>query len=327
MCNLKPVWLLLALWLGVSGVAGAADSRETNPEDPILTLTNAQELMQSYLRVQEQLHATQLAIERTRKEADASALRSTEQLQARLKQIESAIDNQRTSELAAMQSANRVMLLVAGSFAGAGLVAMLLTAYFQWRTVTRMAELSASVPMALRALPAPSPVTTLAPAEAPAPMPNLAAEHSNARLLESLSRLEKRILELEFTARPSLNGGETNGNGHHPEGAEPLTELVSSGQALLEADQAQEALAKFDAALELNPKHPDTLVKRGSALEKLRRLEEAIECYNKAIEVDDTLTIAYLQKGGLFNRMERFDEALQCYELALRVQEKRRATA
>jgi tetratricopeptide (TPR) repeat protein len=192
-----------------------------------------------------------------------------------------------------------------------------------------MAELSTLLPAALRALPAPPSVAALAAPEAAMPLPAGSAERANTRLLESLSRLEKRILELEFTARPGLNGVQANGNGSgQPSGSnERFAELVSSGQALLEADQPQEALTQFDAALELVPKHPETLVKRGSALEKLHRMEEALEAYNRALEADNSLTIAYLQKGGLFNRMERFDDALECYEQALRAQEKRRGSA
>jgi tetratricopeptide (TPR) repeat protein len=322
--------LLLAWWLGMCGVVVAADEREATLPEAALASTNTQDLIQSYLQVQEQLHATQLAIERARRESDASLAHSAEQLELRLKQIESALNQQRASELGAMQSANRVMLLVAGSFAGAGLVAMLLTAYFQWRTVSRMAELSTVLPAALRALPAPPSVAALAAGpDAAMPLPAGSAERANTRLLESLSRLEKRILELEFTARPGLNGVQANGNGSgQPSGAnERFAELISSGQALLEADQPQEALTQFDAALELVPKHPETLVKRGSALEKLHRMEEALEAYNRALEADNSLTIAYLQKGGLFNRMERFDDALECYEQALRAQEKRRGSA
>src|SRR5947208_9768914 len=108
--------------------------------------TNGQETVRSYLQLQEQLHATQLAIERNRREADEAAAETAKILAGRLQTIEQALATQRAQELQAMQSSNKVMLIVAGSFAALGLSAMLFMAYFQWRTVSRLAEVSAALP-------------------------------------------------------------------------------------------------------------------------------------------------------------------------------------
>src|ERR1043166_38747 len=108
--------------------------------------TNSQETVRSYLQLQEQLHATQIAIERTRREADEAAAETAKLTAARLQAIEHALSAQRAQELQAMQSSNRVMLVVSGSFASLGLAAMLFMAYFQWRTVNRLAEISAVLP-------------------------------------------------------------------------------------------------------------------------------------------------------------------------------------
>src|SRR5436190_4130496 len=108
--------------------------------------TNGQETVRSYLQLQEQLHATQLAIERTRREADEASAEMAKAMAARLQSIEQALSTQRAQELQAMQSSNRVMLIVAGGFAALGLAALLFMAYFQWRTVTRLAEISAILP-------------------------------------------------------------------------------------------------------------------------------------------------------------------------------------
>ena len=97
--------------------------------------TNAQEVLRSWLQVQEQLHATQLAIERNRQETDATAARSAEALANRLQGIEQTLAAQRAQELEAIQSSNRVMLIVAGSFAALGLLGRGLP-WLRWVRVT-----------------------------------------------------------------------------------------------------------------------------------------------------------------------------------------------
>jgi tetratricopeptide (TPR) repeat protein len=213
---------------------------------------------------------------------------------------------------------------------------MLFMACFQWRTINRLAEISAALPMA-HALGAGPAVAALGAGD-----PHLVTisppEQSNQRLLGALEQLEQRIHELEHTAHPPLHAGtslnpEAKGPSP-PSNGEPtataaeaarIALLLGKGQSLLNLDQAEEALGCFDQALALDPSHPEALVKKGAALERLRKLDEAIACYDRAIAADSLLTVAYLYKGGLFNRMERFGEALECYEQALRTQEARHA--
>lgn len=337
-CTLTYFAGFLLMLLGGLGVGLAAD---TNP--PVAAAsraddTNSQETLRNYLQLQEQIHETQLAIERTRKEMDLAAAQNAKVLGDRLLALEEALSIQRSRELEAIQGSNRVMLYVAGAFAATGLLAVVLMVYFQWRAVSRLAEISAVLPASRALLPA-APVAALGSGESAvisAPPP---ADRSNARLLGALERLERRILELEHTAQPVLKAASTaegppppNGNGESAAGepgadalpeADRVASLLGKGQALLNEEQAEQALACFDEVLKLQPAQPEALVKKGAALERLRKLNEAIECYDRAIAADGSFTIAYLHKGGLFNRMERFSEALECYEQALRTQEKR----
>jgi tetratricopeptide (TPR) repeat protein len=331
--------LLAILILGSRCHSGAAESSAS--ATGTVDEANSTE-MRTYLQLQEQLHATQLAVERTRTEAEQTSSQNMEALANRLKTIEDSLATRRSKELDAMQSSNHAMLIVAGSFAGMGFVAMLLMGYFQWRTVNRLAELSAILPGAggtsnsRRALALgmgeAAVVTTGLP---PGPSPEL---------IETIQRLEKRVRELEVIDAHASTNGNGNGNGAHlaeaasvgdangateshqpasEDEASRLTSLVGKGQSLLNMDKAEEALAMFDEALAVAPEDPETLIKKGIALEKLRKLNEAIECYDRAIAADSSMTIAYLHKGGLFNRMERFNEALECYEKALHTQESR----
>ena len=334
------VFLVLALVSFAAGGFGA----ETNSPAAMTGKadeTNIQDALRAYLQLQEQIHATQLTIERNRKEADAAAADNAKAFANRLQAIEQGLALQRAQELEvmensskAMRSSNNMMLLVAGLFAAFGLLAMLSMAYFQWRTINRLAEIAAALPVA-RALGAGPPVATLAAGDGHVVTVG-PAEQSSQRLLGTLERLEKRIYQLEHTSHPPMHEGASLAQAAPTPGAPSsgevpaspqaarITVLLGKGQSLLNLDQAEEALACFDQALALEPNHPEALVKKGAALERLRKLDEAIVCYDQAIAADNSLTVAYLYKGGLFNRLERFGEALECYEQALRTQESRR---
>jgi len=332
-------WIKLLLALIIMAGAGpavAAENASISATGRVEEINSAE--MRSYLQLQEQLHATQLAVERTRAEAEQTSTQNMEALANRLKTIEESLAVRRSKELDAMQSSNHTMLIVAGCFAGMGFVAMLLMGYFQWRTVSRLAELSAMLPANGEFLNGRRPLA-IGPGETSL-VSTGQPERQNLELMETIQRLEKRVRELEvMDVHSSGNGGsshtveatqaqEANGDSanHKPSPAvEPshLDSLIGKGQSLLNMDKAEEALAMFDEALATVPDDPETLIKKGIALEKLRKLNEAIECYDRAIAADSSMTIAYLHKGGLFNRMERFNEALECYEKALHTQEKR----
>jgi tetratricopeptide (TPR) repeat protein len=307
-----------------------------------LDQTNNQETLRAYLQLQEQVHSAQLAIEQTRRDAELAAAENAKQFQT----LETLVNTRRLQELETMQNANRALLVIAGTFAAVGVMAMLLMAYFQWRAINGLAEISSAMP-GWRALAPSSAPSALGSGESR--LVNIGpAEPSNLRLLGALERLEKRIYELEHTARPPLRDGGSSGNGGEarpgpaeeaPSAAKAadtpgadgpaaapasqISALLEQGHSQLDLDDAEQALASFDKVLQLAPDHAEALVKKGTALERLRRFEEAVECYDRAIAADSSLTIAYLCKGGLFNRVERFSEALECYEKALQTQERR----
>jgi tetratricopeptide (TPR) repeat protein len=326
--NFRSGWQRLAvglLCLIFALAGGRLNAEEPSPE----TGNSSNDTLRAYLQLQEQLHATQLALERNRQETEALAARNAEAVAARFQAIEQALTAKRSGELEnleqRMQSTHRLLLIVAGTIALVGFFVLLLTAYLQWRAVNRLAEFSAMVQATSRA--------ALPPMVADAQLLGAGATaQSNTRLFGALTSLEKRILELEHTTHPPLSGGAPaesapNGNGAHAAGdahegaGDHKTLLLAKGQSLLNLDKAMEALACFEEILQTEPNHGEALVKKGLALEQLRQEDEALRCYDQAIAANGGLTIAYLQKGGLFNRLERYEEALQCYEKALHAQE------
>jgi len=326
-CPTQSAWRILLLCLALMvpvAMIGAPAADPAVPPPISANDTNVSDTLRAYLQLQEQLHAARLAIERARQDSDAAAMRNSEAIAARLQGFQDTLAAQRETELKELRGANRLMLIVGGVCAGVGFLAMLLTAYFQWRAITRLTEFSMVTQASL----------TMGRAQLAAPggtqVAGTVVEQSAARMFGTLEKLEQRIHELEHTTETAtVESAQTHtGNSEQPvrgEKSEHVNMLVAKGQSLLGLDKTEEALAVFDEILGIDPNHTDTLVKKGEALERLRRAEEAILCYDQAIAADQSMTIAYLHKGGLFNRMERYEEALKCYEQALRTQEKNQA--
>jgi tetratricopeptide (TPR) repeat protein len=193
--------------------------------------------------------------------------------------------------------------MLAGAFGLTVLAAVLFMAYLQGRSVARLVEITSRQSATLASAGAVQQLA--APGRA-------TVEISNARLLDIVGQLEKKILKLE-------SGGRLL--------AEPVAkpDPLAEGQAFLDANESRKALDCFENFLSAQPQNPEALVKKASALEKLDRVDEALACCDRAIAANGAAVTAYLFKGGLLNRLQRYDEALQCYECALHTQEKKSA--
>jgi len=326
-CGLLTGFLLVAI-----AFLSPAARAESGPAT--VAATNSDETLRSYLQLQEQLHTVQMSLEKNRQEAEGAATRSAEALVGRLQAIEQSLSAQRARELEGLQSANRWMLVAAGVFAAVGCLTVLCMAYFQWRTVNKLAEISSSLPRSFGMAPA---LASLGAGDSSVVSVSGSVDQSNMRLLGTIERLEKRILEIEsstqqplkehsFSTEGPTNGeshGATHGNGLSSERAR-FDSLLGKGQSLLNLEKPEEALACFNEILATDPRHAETLMKKAAALDRMGKLEEAVRCCDEAIAADGSLTVAYLYKGGLYNRMERFSEALACYEQALQAKEKAR---
>jgi len=265
--------------------------------------TNNDAMVNGYLQIQEQLHATQMAIADIRAAAADDAKRNADTIATRLEALEQSVAAQRNADGEAARRTQQLTLLLAAGFGLAGLGIMALMFYFQWRAFTKIAEISAQQNAALANAGAVHQLA--APGRA-------AVASSNARLLDVVEQLERKIIELE------------NGSNLLVEAADSKSfDLLMEGQTLLDAGQPQKALEVFDRLLAAHPDHADTLVRRSAALEKLGRLPAALEACDRAIARDGTFMPAFLQKGGLLNKLNRHDEALNCFEQVLLEQKKK----
>ncbi len=304
-----------------SWTSRGAESNAPPQNQSQIEVTNLQQLLRTCLQIQEQLQVTRLAIEQNRLETKEAAAENTTALSNGLQVLQAAFAAQRARDLETLQSSNRIILIVAGTFVAMGLLTMLLTTCFQWRMNKGLAKMSAVLPTAL-GLGADSALAALGP-----------AEPSNVRLLGALDLLDARLHEFKQAISSGGNGAPTAAPGQVPAetGSEPsrgneharVSLLLSQAQSMMSLDKVEAALACFDEVLSLVPNHAEALVKKGAALERLHKLNEALDCYDRAIAADGSMTLAYLHKGGLYNRLERFKEALACYGKALRTHDQR----
>jgi tetratricopeptide (TPR) repeat protein len=289
--------LLLSLALAAALLTLPARAQTNSP-----AITNNDTVMNGYLQIQEQLHATQMAIEEIRAAGAVDAKRNADTIAARLESLEQSVAAQRNADTESARRTQQLTLLLAGAFGLAGLGIMALMFYFQWRAFTRIAEISAQQNAALANAGAVHQLA--APGRA-------AVATSNSRLLDVVGQLERKIIELE------------NGSSLLAEAAGTKSiDLLAEGQTLLDAGQPHKALEVFDRLLAAHPDHAETLVKKSAALEKLGRIPAALDACDRAIARDSGFTLAFLQKGGLLNKLSRHDEALDCFEQGLLAQRK-----
>ncbi len=103
------------------------------------------------------------------------------------------------------------------------------------------------------------------------------------------------------------------------------------GGQLLSDGQYEEAIERFDAALEVNPDHRGALQGRATAYLQLERYGEAegeftylIEFLEKTLEPDDAtgrgvLYSAYANRANIKDRQGRYEEALEDYIQAIKI--------
>jgi len=345
-----PIRFLIILSLTMACGAGrllAADAAPPVPAAGKTEETNSQDMLRAYLQVQEQLHATQLAIERNRQEAEEAAARTAEGLNGRLKAIEQSLTSQRNGELQAVQSSNRLMLILAGMFAAIALVAMFLMAFFQWRTVNRLAEISAGG----FAFGSGRPVAALGPGDTHTltvgPAEPGGAMRSSAGLLNAVERLEKRVHELEHTAHPPLNEPKDDGNPAPHDAAPELPFDEPKIDAIADENKIEPITSNGDAepittaaandVMKNGPGgsgavHADSrtggavspeagritgLLGKGQSLLNVDKAEEALACFEEILTLDARNAEALVKKGTALERLRKLDEAIECYDRAI----------
>ena len=319
------LWLVIATLLLPRLVSSA--EVPVAPLAPVTSPTNAvletdPQLLRNFLLLQDQLRATQHAVEQAREAAQAESKHNAELMASRLNLIEQTLNAQRQQELDSLQHSMRTMLLVVGLITAIGFIAIFFAGVMQARALARLAEFSQQLRTAL-----PAPRFAELGGGAALSVAGEPADASTHNLLGAIDRLQRRLEEMETAAATT----QTSTNGHKqiaaPTPNPKIGPILGQGQSLLNLDQPEEALERFEEALVIDPQNVEAWIKKGTALERLQRTEEAVAAYDQAIAADNCTATAYLFKAGVFNRQKKYAEALQCYEKALSVQQKSRSGA
>ncbi len=81
--------------------------------------------------------------------------------------------------------------------------------------------------------------------------------------------------------------------------------LIEVGQSYLLNRQYEEAIAKFTAALRLNPHEPDAYYYLGLAYEGSNKYAEAITMYRKTITIDPGYANAEIRINALADKIKK----------------------
>ncbi len=72
-----------------------------------------------------------------------------------------------------------------------------------------------------------------------------------------------------------------------------------------------EALANYDRALALQPRHAEALSNRGNTLKALKRFDEALSSFDRALAAQPDYPAALSNRGAVLFEMARYEDALQ----------------
>lgn len=83
--------------------------------------------------------------------------------------------------------------------------------------------------------------------------------------------------------------------------------------------KSAEALANYDRALALQPRHAEALSNRGNTLKVLKRFNEALDSFDRALAAQPDYPAALSNRGAVLFDMARYEEALATYDRSLAV--------
>jgi Flp pilus assembly protein TadD/SAM-dependent methyltransferase len=106
---------------------------------------------------------------------------------------------------------------------------------------------------------------------------------------------------------------------HSPSGisTDPVVALIDEGNALEEQGRTAEAMARYDAAVQADPRCARAHLNRGNVLLSGGQIEEACCAYERAIASDPQYAAAHFNLGNLHARTGDWHRALHNYQAAI----------
>lgn len=92
--------------------------------------------------------------------------------------------------------------------------------------------------------------------------------------------------------------------------------LLLGNECITQARDELAAIANYDKALQLYPRHTDALVRKGVTLHDLKRYHEALACFNQAIKLSPALFKAVYNRGKTHYALQDYDGAIADFDKA-----------
>ncbi len=95
--------------------------------------------------------------------------------------------------------------------------------------------------------------------------------------------------------------------------------MFKKGISMMADEKMEEAAAAFEAAIQIDPGHVDSILKLGYARFHMGDFAGAMESYNKVHEIDVTNSEAWNLKGLIYYRQKNYEKALECVEKSIEI--------
>jgi tetratricopeptide (TPR) repeat protein/predicted Ser/Thr protein kinase len=89
------------------------------------------------------------------------------------------------------------------------------------------------------------------------------------------------------------------------------------GQTLYELKKYKEALSAYDKAIQVEPDYLEAWSGRGFALHKLKRYQEALSSFEKVLELENDYPEVWYAKGEALTKLNQIDQAIKSYNKAI----------
>ena len=89
-------------------------------------------------------------------------------------------------------------------------------------------------------------------------------------------------------------------------------QLNNEGILFYNNGQFEEALKRYNEALEEDPKFLEVWNNKGNVLRALGRHEEALEAFDEGISIDPENPNPWVNKGAVYYEIQRFVESIEC---------------
>jgi O-antigen biosynthesis protein len=103
---------------------------------------------------------------------------------------------------------------------------------------------------------------------------------------------------------------------------ESVEVYIRAGNALVQQQQWQQAIAVYERALTIEPNRPDIYRQMAKIVAKLGKKDVAADYWYRALDLEQKQAVPteYLQLGHLWRELDRNERALDCYRRALQLQ-------